>query len=312
MNKPRRAVIIQSNRLIEAHYQLTIAEQRLIFAMISMIETTDEDFKSYKIRLIDLAELWDITQDVVYREAKKITARLMKRLLQITESDGTLIQLHWICLSVHKPGYIILQFHPLLKPYLLQLKGAFTKCNLYMLNQFQSIHTVRIYQLLKQYEKIGRRTFLIDDLKEILGIEKTQYKVFTDFRKRVLNQARKELDMRGDITFDLEGIERGRKVEEITFNIIDKNNLLSENDENKAANIKKAISQAASSVNPPPAAQPSNIRRRYIPDFEGLDKELFHDFLEYAKEHDSFIYNRYLEEGYDMMVKYEYIKFLEK
>ena len=301
MNKSHRVVIIQSNRLIEAHYQLTVAEQRLIFAMISMIETKDEDFKSYKIRLTDLAELWDITQDVVYRETKKITARLMKRLLQITESDGTFIQLHWICLSVHKPGYIMLQFHPLLKPYLLQLKGAFTKCNLHMLNQFQSIYTIRIYQLLKQYEKIGGRTFLIDDLKEILGIEKTQYKVFNDFRKRVLNQARKELDMRGDITFDIEGIEKGRKVEEITFNIIDKSKLLGK-EVSKDANIKKDISQlAAPAVKPPPQPQYSEL------------PEYWFEFLEHLKKHDPGLLPIIETDGPNIgIVKYPYLQWKEK
>lgn len=301
MNKSRKVVIIQSNRLIEAHYQLTVAEQRLIFAMISMIETKDEDFKSYKIRLTELAELWDITQDVVYREAKKITARLMQRLLKITEPDGTLIQLHWICLSVHKPGYIMLQFHPLLKPYLLQLKGAFTKCNLHMLNQFQSIYTIRIYQLLKQYEKIGSRTFLIDDLKEILGIEKTQYKVFNDFRKRVLNQARKELDMRGDITFDIEGIEKGRKVEEITFNIIDKSKLLGK-EASKATNIKKTISQVAAPViNTPPQ-----------PQYYELPQYWFY-FLEHVKKNDPTLMPMIKSEGLTLpIVRFEYNKWEEK
>ena len=258
MNKSRKVIIIQSNRLIEAHYQLTVAEQRLIFAMISMIETKDEDFKSYKIRLTELAELWDITQDVVYREAKKITARLMQRLLKITEPDGTLIQLHWICLSVHKPGYIMLQFHPLLKPYLLQLKGAFTKCNLHMLNQFQSIYTIRIYQLLKQYEKIGSRTFLIDDLKEMLGIEKDKYKVFKDFRRRVLDQARNELDLRADITFDLEGIVKGKKTSEITFKILDKNKLLPVENIRKPTknNLGKAVKNAVQPAAKPAPEQP--------------------------------------------------------
>ncbi len=251
MKKSPRTLVIQSNRLIEARYQLTVAEQRLIFVIISMIDLNDEDFKRYKIQLTELADLWGIKQDVVYREARKITSRLMKRLLEITEPDGTIMQVHWVCLALHKPGYITLQFHPLLKPYLLQLKGAFTKCSLKMLNQFQSIYTIRIYQLLKQYKNIGSRTFTVDELKAILGIERNKYKIFKDFRRRVLDQARKELDMKADFTFDLEGIVKGRKTSEITFKIFNKGKeLLIKQKTAKKSRDKTTRAAAGSAVKP--------------------------------------------------------------
>ncbi|MCP4491472.1 MAG: replication initiation protein, partial [Gammaproteobacteria bacterium] len=42
---------------------------------------------------------------------------------------------------------------------------------------------------MKQYKGIGYREFRVDELKEILGLKKTQYSAFKDFRRWVLDQA---------------------------------------------------------------------------------------------------------------------------
>jgi plasmid replication initiation protein len=255
MNKlPFKEIVVQSNKLVEARYTLTVAEQRLIFAMISMIEPTDEDFKSYEIKLTDLAELWKVSPKLVYREARAVALRLLGRVLQIAQTDGRLIQIQWACLAVHSSSCLTLQFHPLLKPYLLKLKGAFTKCNLRILNQFESIYSIRIYQLLQQYRSIGTRTFEIAELKSILGIGADQYPIFQDFKRRVLLQARKELDLKADLSFDIEGNARGKKTTAITLKIIDKTKASS--DAGKSAKTAKSNQ---------PAAAPHAVRINRIP-----------------------------------------------
>jgi len=246
-----------------------------------------------------------------YNEIDKITEKLMGRVLHIRSTEGNLVKLHWICRAEHTKGTVILTFAPDLKPYLLHLKREFTICQLAVVTKFTGKYTVRLYLLLKQYASIGWREFDLAELREILGIEKNEYREYKRFSQRVLAQAKKEMtavDDKGnflsDITFEVEPIKEGRKIARLKF-ILVKNKKTSAKPAKNS--IGQAVSQAASSVNSPPAAQPSNIRRRYIPDFEGLDKQLFNDFLEYAKKHDTFIYKRYLEEGYDMMVKHEHL-----
>ncbi|MCP4491244.1 MAG: replication initiation protein, partial [Gammaproteobacteria bacterium] len=125
-------------------------------------------------------------------------------------------------------GSVILSFDPKLKPYLLHLKREFTKYNIKIVTYFQSIYSVRIYQLLKQYKGIGYREFRVDELKEILGLKKTQYSAFKDFRKWVLNQAKKEFEKKDasgnckcDLTFELEKIREGRKIARLKFIVIE-------------------------------------------------------------------------------------------
>ena len=48
--------------------------------------------------------------------------------------------------------------------------------------------------LLKQYQKIGYREFELQEFKEILGIGEKEYPAYKDFRRRVIDQAKKEFD----------------------------------------------------------------------------------------------------------------------
>lgn len=216
----KSALVVQSNKLIEARYTLTISEQRLIFIMISLIEKDDEDLKEYSINLTEFAKILNISPQFLYQEADKITERLMGRILHIQEGIKR-IKLHWVSLAIHERANLTISFHPKLKPYLLQLKGAFTKCNLTTLNKFRSMYAVRMYQLLYQYKNLGSRMFEIAELKEIIGLDKDQYPSFEDFKRRIINPAKLELDKKAEISFILEKIKTSRKITHLKFIIID-------------------------------------------------------------------------------------------
>lgn len=221
-------LIVQSNKLVESRYTLSVGEQRLVFAVASMIHPDDVDFYPYEIKIRDLASILNIDLNNAYRDADKITDQLMQRVIVIPEDDGPL-KVGWVssCKYNNKKGSISFRFDPSLKPYLLQLRRDFTQSKLTILAQFQSIYSIRIYQLLKQYRKIGHREFRVDDLKEILGIDKGKYAQFKQFRAWVLNQAKKEFEKKDDagfyqcdLSFILETIREGRKITRVKFIIV--------------------------------------------------------------------------------------------
>lgn len=224
----KSALVVQSNKLVESRYILSVNEQRLVFAVASMIHPDDKDFYPYEIKIRDLAAILNIDLNNAYKNADRLTDQLMQRMLVIPEDDGPL-KVGWVssCKYNNKKGTISFSFDPHLKPYLLQLKRDFTQSKLSILAQFQSIYSIRIYQLLKQYKKIGYREFEVDELKEILGIDKGKYSQFKQFRQWVLNQAKKEFERKNeagfpqcDLTFKLETIREGRNIARLKFIII--------------------------------------------------------------------------------------------
>jgi hypothetical protein len=220
---PNSLIVTQSNKLVESRYNLPLGEQRLVLTMISRIQPDDEDFKPYRIRVHEFAEFLGIDKGSAYRECKKTTEKLLSRVISIEEPDG-LLQINWLSSAkyIDGTGMVNLTFDPLLKPYLLQLKSNFTSCKLAMLLSFKSQYTMRIYTLLKQYEKLKTREIEVEVLRDMLGIGKEQYKLYTDFKKDILVSSQKELAEKADLYFEFEEIKYGRRVGAILFHIFTK------------------------------------------------------------------------------------------
>jgi plasmid replication initiation protein len=79
----------------------------------------------------------------------------------------------------------------------------------------ESIYGIRIYELIMSLEGTSfKRTFKIDYLKRMLGIE-DKYKLFGDFKKKVLIPAQNDINQYSDINLEWELIKTGRKVEAV-------------------------------------------------------------------------------------------------
>jgi plasmid replication initiation protein len=79
-----------------------------------------------------------------------------------------------------------------------------------------------MYELMKQYEKLGERTLPLDDLKELLGLDKTDYSRYDSFRAGVINTCQKALAQFTDIKFTFEPVRkkgRGGKIHALKFKI---------------------------------------------------------------------------------------------
>jgi len=214
-----------SNKLIEARYSLTPNEQKLVIMMVALISPKDEDFKDYKIRVSDFSNLLDLKNKNIHSQIKDVLCRLTGRTIFIQKEGKSFLVSSWVSSAeyIEKSGVVELSFDKKLKPYLLQLKTEFTKLNLFTAVKFKSWYTIRIYMLLKQYEKIGVREFDLLDFRQKLQVVK-KYPRFNSFRQRIVDKAKKELDQKdaqghfiSDISFNFEPIKRGRSVTRLRF-----------------------------------------------------------------------------------------------
>lgn len=244
---PSSLIVTQSNKLVEARYNLPLGEQRLILTMISRIQPEDEDFKEYRINVGEFSGFLGIDKNSVYREFHKIQKSIVSRVLVFYEEDGPLV-VGWVSSAkyIEKEGAVLLSFDPKLKPYLLQLKGNFTSCKLEMLLRFKSQYTMRMYSLLKQYGRLNEREIELHQLREILGIGKDQYKHYSNFRDRILEPTQKELKAKADLYFQFDEIKYGRRVGAIRFHIVSKK-LVEATTVDTSANVIPIIPESSSS-----------------------------------------------------------------
>jgi plasmid replication initiation protein len=213
-------LIVQHNHLIEARYHLTLQEKRLMCWLASQVKKTDEDFKEHELSIKDFSSLVGIEGDHLYQDLDTITHKLMQKIITIKslEKKGfTKAALLGGAKYYEGLGIIKLSFHPYLKPYMLQLKERFTQISLGEIIGLRSVHAIRIYELLKQHEPLGKREIFLNDLRDYCGIKTGQYKRFNDFKKDVLAIAKREIDGKTDLSVDYEEIKQSRKVISIRF-----------------------------------------------------------------------------------------------
>ncbi len=248
MDKGIVKLIRKSNDLVEARYKFDIWETRLFTKMLTMIRKDDEDFKDYKIYLKEVVADFDLHKNKESYEYLKLGAKkLMKKTFYIPYEEDGVKRFFETPVIAGLDGavgdgrkmredhlYIKISFHPIIKPYLLQLKSQFTVYDVRNILKLPSTYSIRIYELLKQYENIKKRTFDIVELKEILGIQ-DKYKLYGHFRERVIEKAKKDLQQYTDISFTYEAIKKGRAVSKIRFYIVSQNlggETIGENPEN--------------------------------------------------------------------------------
>jgi plasmid replication initiation protein len=218
----KNELIIQHNHLIEARYHLTLQEKRLMCWLASQVKPTDEDFKEHELSIKEFAALVDVKGDHLYKALDAITHKLMQKIITIkslTRKGFSKAALLGGVEYYEGQGVIKLSFHPYLKPYMLQLKERFTQVRLGDVIGLKSVHAIRIYELLKQYESIGDRETPLSDLREYCGISEKQYKKFSHIKARILDVAKHEINEKTDILIDYEEIKTSRKITSINFKI---------------------------------------------------------------------------------------------
>jgi len=220
MNKEQNKLVVKSNHIIEASFKLSLQEQRLILLMVSMIKKNDRDFQIYRISIDDFNKVVGLKGESTYSGAKEIIRKLKKRELVIKKPESELL-IDWLSSAEYFPqkGYIELCFDPKLKPYLLNLQKQFTKYQLKNAIHLKSSYSIRLYEIMKQNEFRKERAFKIETLRSMLGLKPDEYKLYADFKKRIIVSSQKELNKKTDISFEFQEKKKGRKVVEIVFKI---------------------------------------------------------------------------------------------
>jgi plasmid replication initiation protein len=207
------ALIRQANSLVEARYKLSLNEQKIVMMMATMIKKDDENFTRVRIKLQDFIDAVGTSHHSTYEDIKKFAKGLKHKDIEIEDEERWLLT-GWIVSFEYlkKEQFIELEFSPKLRPWLLELQKSYTKYQLKYAMHLRSFYAIRIYLLLKQFfPRIPERTFELNELRSMLGIEKNEYKNFNDFTRRIIIPAKKDLTDNADIAFEYEPIKTERK-----------------------------------------------------------------------------------------------------
>lgn len=214
-------LVIQDNRLVNARFDnLQLEEARLFFAALAQVNLKSDELEICTISIKKLQELLGTDRKSVYSQMKKAIRDLSKRQIELEGDDGEWTIFSMVPSAHYQPkdGSLYIELSPKLKKYLLSLNSNFTVSDIRSFIQIRSIYGIKLYWLLKQFEKIQERVFLVEDLKRVLGCD-GKYENYAHFERRVLKVAHDEIQAKSDIDFTIAKVKKGRKVVGLKFDI---------------------------------------------------------------------------------------------
>jgi len=224
--------VTQANALIEADYQKFIPSraQKIVRMIFSLIQPDDENFKIYKVKFEDVKRFLGYQDSVTWgrfrQDLRDIALSLYenKEILHIKEGKRELFAPWFASIEINEENDTLeFEISTKLKPYLLELKRNFTTYGLINIRNLRSSYSIRIYELLKQYAKIGYRQFSMEELRAKLGIPPEKYERYSQFKLRVIQKPQEDLREYTDIAFTFEELKTSRKVTAIYFRIYPNN-----------------------------------------------------------------------------------------
>lgn len=222
LSKPR---IYKSNALIEASYRLSLYEQRIILSCISQVRRDEKltDQKVYTITVKDLSDNFGIKSDRAYNLARQACEKLFDRRVTLYEEPNggntSKVRLtRWVQEIIYhdSSGEISLRFSHAMVPYLSQLTEQFTHYPLDHIAKITSPYTMRLFEFLAQWKKIGVREINIEWLRKILQLEE-KYPAVKDLKKWVIEPSVEQINKITPMQVEWTQKKTGRKITHFIF-----------------------------------------------------------------------------------------------
>lgn len=223
-------LIVKSNRLIEASYRLGMNEQRIIlYAICRCREDQKGLFPDLPVTITADAfvkQFPSVDKSNVYGQLKEALNSLYNRSVTIHDIDpatkkARVRETRWISEKAYidGAGHVQIVFTPEVIKYMTRLETEFTSYQLEKVGNMTSAYAVRIYELLAQHRDIGNRTLNMAWLRQTLQIEPDEYKLTTNFIRKVIDVAVEQINKHSDLTVSYKPVKTSRAITDFTFKI---------------------------------------------------------------------------------------------
>ncbi len=216
--------------LVEATSKMDVSEFRVFATALTMILPEDEDFLEYELRIGDVIKLFNLPNNGMYYDLFRDAAmKILERKFVIFEQKEDGIEYKTTIpliietsepVPVDEQNRIRIQFHPKLKPYLLQLKKEYLTVDIRNLSDLSSQYSVKMYLILKHQLNLGNSSigYELVRLRQILGIEDTEYPAYGNFKQKVIMKAIKDININTDLRVTkFDEVKKVRAVNSLVF-----------------------------------------------------------------------------------------------
>lgn len=232
--------VVKTNRLNTVIQNLSLSELRLIQLGIVDARENQEGLTADKPLFISAkryADCFDVESHTAYEVLKSVEKTLFDRRFTFVNERHNEVKSRWISqVEYHKgEGGISIILTPAVVNEITRIDGYETAFTSYLLKQtagLNSVYSVRLYELLKQWLQVKKAKFELELLRGQLGLGVNEYVRMSDFKKRVLDLAVDEINDKTDLKVSYTNIKKGRKIVGFNFKILEKPKPKKENENN--------------------------------------------------------------------------------
>src|SRR5690349_642394 len=221
----RESLVWQRNQLAEARYKLSPREQKLLLYVIAMIEPEAVDFGKCKVSVRDFADLTGLRVDDLYEELRDTALAIREKTLvveNVLEPDMRKpVRRHgsWFEYvdEAIGDGCVTVKLSSWLKPLLIHVRSEFFRYRLGFALNLRSEYAIRLYQWLKRWQFLGKKTQSVAQLRLELGatevdpegnVVRENLSAYKHFKNKAIVPAVNEINKKTDlaITFKEEKV----------------------------------------------------------------------------------------------------------
>ena len=221
----KKDLIVKDNALINASYNLDLAEQRLILlAILEARESNTPSNHDLTIHAESYINHFNVHRNTAYKVLKDACKNLFERRFsyQKLTAKGNLenVMSRWVqrVSYVENEALVRIRFSDDVVPLITNLEKHFTSYELKQVSSLTSAYAIRLYELLIAWRSTGKVSMLeTKELRSRLGVLDTEHQRMESFKRRVLEPAIQQINDHTDIKAEYEQHKRGRSIIGFSF-----------------------------------------------------------------------------------------------
>ena len=233
MDQEKSKLVVKDNALINASYNLSLVEQRLI--LLAIVEAREKGLEvnandSLTVHAESYMAQFGVHKNTAYQALKDACENLFERRFSYEKltkkGNREHVKSRWVqeVSYVENEALVRIKFSSSVVPLITNLERQFTSYELEQVSDLSSAYAVRLYELLMGWRSTGKTpAFELGEFRMKLGVEPDEYNRMYDFKSRVLDASIRQINTHTDITAKYEQQKRGRSISGFSFIFTQKN-----------------------------------------------------------------------------------------
>ena len=203
-------IVVLRNPIAMSKYKLSLMQQKVFIEVACYLKNNPTERTCPVIVREFYQRIGIVTNDnnELYAQMKQMLGMVIhipntRKKGNVQYADAPMFASVKVIVDSFNRAIIEIEISDVLKPYFIEIaEGDFFSYKIENTRKLKSSQSIKLYMYLRSWSRLGKHTIYYNELRDILNIDSDDYKVFGDFKRRVLDKAQTEIHKKTDLYFD--------------------------------------------------------------------------------------------------------------